>query len=65
MTIVRSPEEIEAAYWRAQKASFDASDAGETDDAADTAYGLLQWLTGNSDTDPTTEFELDTGAVPA
>lgn len=54
--VVRTDEEIQAAWNRAQKAAFDADDAGETDDAASTAYDLLQWLTGNGDTDPTIEM---------
>lgn len=54
--VVRTDEEIQAAWNRSQKAAFDAEDAGETDDAASAAYDLLQWLTGNTDTDPTIEM---------
>jgi hypothetical protein len=54
--IVRSDAQIEAARLRAQKAAFAAEVSGDTDDAAETAYSLLQWLTGNDDADPTAEM---------
>ena len=57
--IMRTVEEIDAARFRAQKAAFDAEDAGATDDAAEAAYGVLQWLLGDSDNDPTLEMAED------
>jgi hypothetical protein len=59
MEIVRSGDQIEEAWARAQRASFAASDAGDTDDYAEAMYGLLQWLTGNRDDDPTLELDDD------
>jgi hypothetical protein len=57
--IVRSTEEINAARFRAQKASFDADDAGDTDDASTAVYEFTQWLFGDTDIDPTTEMGDD------
>jgi hypothetical protein len=54
--VVRTQDEIDAAAMRAQKASFEAEDAGDTDDAAEAIYSFWQWMTGNSDTDPTDEM---------
>ena len=54
--IVRSPEEISAARFRAQAASFSASDNDLMDDAADAVYAFCQWLFGDDDTDPTVEM---------
>lgn len=54
--ITRTDEELQDAWNRAQKAAFDAEDAGETDDAASAVYDLFQWMTGNSDADPTAEM---------
>jgi hypothetical protein len=51
--VVRTQDEIDAAAMRAQKASFEAEDAGGHDEAADAIYTFWQWLTGNGDTDPT------------
>jgi hypothetical protein len=54
--IIRTVEDIDAARFRAQKAAFAAQDDDEFDDAAEAAYGVLQWILGNSDTDPTLEM---------
>lgn len=54
--IVRSAAEISAARDRAQRAAFDAEDAGDTDEAASAVYEFTQWLFGDSDTDPTEEM---------
>ena len=54
--IIRTAEEIDAARFRAQKAAFDADDAGDTDDAAEAVYGFIQWMFGDSGTDPTLEM---------
>jgi len=54
--IIRTAEEIDAARDRAQKAAFDAEDAGDTYDAAEAVYGFIQWIFGDSDTDPTLEM---------
>lgn len=56
--VVRTQDEIDAAAMRAQKASFEAEDAGDTDDAAEAVYSFWQWMTGNRADDPT----LDMGA---
>lgn len=55
-SIIRGPAEVNAAGMRAQKASFAAEDAGDTDDAAEAVYTFYQWLTGNTDVDPTEEM---------
>lgn len=57
--IVKSAEEIEVAAMRAQKASFAAEDEGDTDDLAEGIYSFWQWMTGNSDVDPTLELGDD------
>ena len=54
--IVRTVEEIDAARYRAQKASFDAEDSGETFDEAEAVYQVLQWILGDIDADPTLEM---------
>lgn len=55
-TVVRTQDEIDAAAMRAQKASFEAEDAGDTDDAAEGIYSFWQWMTGNRPDDPTAEM---------
>jgi hypothetical protein len=55
----RTPEEIEQARQRAQKAAFAAEDRDQADDAANAVYDLLQWLAGDSDADPTEEMGDD------
>lgn len=57
MKIVRSEQEIDQAWERAQRAAYAATDAGDTDDYAEACYGILQWLTGNQDNDPTLELD--------
>lgn len=55
--IVRTPEEFWAARNRAQKATYDAEDAGGRDDEASAIYDFCQWLTGNTSLDPTEEMD--------
>jgi hypothetical protein len=57
--IRRSVAELSEARKRAQTAAFAADDAGDQDDAASTAYDLLQWIFGDSDVDPTTEMGME------
>jgi hypothetical protein len=57
--IIRSDDELAAARDRAQAATFKAEDAGDTDEGASAVYELFQWMTGNSDTDPTAEMGED------
>lgn len=60
MNIVRTEAEITAAWDRAQTAAFHADDNDQDDPAAQMAYNLLQYLTGNAADDPTLELaELD------
>jgi hypothetical protein len=59
MPIIRTEEEIYQAMLRAQKAAFAAEDAGDTDDGAEAAYGVFQWLRGDSGNDPTLEMTED------
>lgn len=57
--IVRTPDQIEAAHYRAQAAAFAAEDQGGTDEAADAIYRFGRWLQGHDDTDPTEEMGED------
>jgi hypothetical protein len=57
--IRRTVEEIDAARYRAQKAAFDASDNGDTDEPAEAVYGVLQWIFGDDGNDPTLEMAED------
>ena len=59
LQIVRTPDEIESAYNRAQAETFAAEDAGLTADEASAQYQLLRWLAGHEDTDPTIEYDGD------
>lgn len=59
MPIIRTEQQVTDAMMRAQKAAFDAQDNDDIDDGAEAAYGLLQWLLGYSDTDPTLEMAED------
>lgn len=54
--IVRTDEEILAARDRAQGAAFRAEDNGDSDEGAESAYQVLQWLTGSRSDDPTLEM---------
>lgn len=56
MQVARTADEISEARNRAQKVSFAAEDAGEQDEAAEAAYQALQWVLGDTDTDPTVEM---------
>lgn len=56
MQIARTADEINEARNRAQKVSFAADDAGDSDDAAEAVYQALQWVLGDTDTDPTVEM---------
>lgn len=59
VSIKRTVEDITNAAMRAQKATFAAEDDGGSDEAAEAIYSFWQWITGNSNTDPTAEMGED------
>jgi hypothetical protein len=50
--IARTLKEVQDVRDQAQKLTFRAEDNGDTDETASAVYDVLQWLLGNSDTDP-------------
>jgi hypothetical protein len=59
--VARTAEEINEARNRAQQVSFAAEDDPEQegDEVAEAVYQTLQWVLGDSDTDPTVEMAAD------
>jgi len=57
--ITRTAGEIDAARCRAQRVSFAADDAGDGDEVAEAMYQVLQWVLGDSPTDPTVDLAED------